>query len=184
MNQKQIAISSLVEMKHYYQSRYEYYLAMATASKENRERVELLIQDLSASDETRRSFWSDGYEFQKSLGQKQTSFYPVEDNSSEYFLEEHSQQISQSPSNLGEELEPESGAMDSHASTDANLTAKTISLFNQAVEIIASIAENEAGKTLHLNYFQKLLEKVLILLPISLVLENRHALIICLLLQN
>ena len=41
-----MAIDSLTHLESYYQSRYEYYLAMATEAKEHRERVGLLLQDL------------------------------------------------------------------------------------------------------------------------------------------
>ena len=39
-------IDSLTQLESYYQSKYEYYLAMATEAKENKERVGLLLLDL------------------------------------------------------------------------------------------------------------------------------------------
>ena len=44
--EKEATIDSLTNLEGYYQSRYEYYLAMATEAKENRERVGLLLLDL------------------------------------------------------------------------------------------------------------------------------------------
>ena len=50
MKKPESAVSSLVKLRSYYQSQYEHYLAKATASKENKERVSLLLQDLSDSE--------------------------------------------------------------------------------------------------------------------------------------
>ena len=44
--EREMAVDSLTHLESYYQSRYEYYLAMATEAKEHRERVGLLLQDL------------------------------------------------------------------------------------------------------------------------------------------
>ena len=59
------AISSLVKLRSYYQSQYEQYLAKATASKENRERVSLLLQDLSDSEVVEEAFLEGGYEAER-----------------------------------------------------------------------------------------------------------------------
>ena len=44
--EREATIDSLTHLESYYQSKYEYYLAMATEAKENKERVGLLLLDL------------------------------------------------------------------------------------------------------------------------------------------
>jgi hypothetical protein len=134
------AISSLVQLRSYYQSQYEHYLAKATASKENRERVSLLLQDLSGSEAVEEAFW-------------EANLYEPETDASRQIQEEKGIVLDLSNSRVEEE---EEHYTDVDTSSDAT---KTIDALNQAIEIIVSISESETGKTLHLNYFQKLLSE-------------------------
>jgi hypothetical protein len=133
------AISSLVQLRSYYQSQYEHYLAKATASKENRERVSLLLQDLSGSEAVEEAFW-------------EADLYEPETDSSRQ-IPEQTEVVLDLANSRGEEEEEDD------TDVDITRTVEAIEALNQAIEIIVSISESETGKTLHLNYFQKLLSE-------------------------
>ena len=149
------AISSLVQLRSYYQSQYEHYLAKATASKENRERVSLLLQDLSGSEAVEEAFW-------------EVDLYEPETDSSRQ-IPEQTEVVLDLANSRGEEEEEEvvldlansRGEEEEEDDTDVDITrtVEAIDALNQAIEIIVSISESETGKTLHLNYFQKLLSE-------------------------
>lgn len=113
----------------------EGYLAKATASKENRERVSLLLQDLSGSEAVEEAFW-------------EADLYEPETDSSRQ-IPEQTEVVLDLANSRGEEEEEDD------TTDDITRTVEAIEALNQAIEIIVSILESETGKTLHLNYFQK-----------------------------
>ena len=143
MEKPTAAISSLVKLRSYYQSQYEHYLAKATASKENRERVELLLQDLSDSEVVEEAFWEEDYE-------------PETENFQQ--VQEKAEMVLDSPLSPPVK-EAQEDRLDVDSTDDTTRAIEAVETLNLALEIIGSVSESESGKTLHLNYFQKLLEQ-------------------------
>ena len=135
------AVSSLVKLRSYYQSQYEHYLAKATASKENKERVSLLLQDLAGSEIVSEAFWEEDYEPETEHFQQ---------------VREKAEMVLDSASSTGEEEDFEDNV---ETVNDTDRVIEALKASHQALEIIGSVSESETGKTLHLNYFQKLLEQ-------------------------
>ena len=135
------AISSLVKLRSYYQSQYEHYLAKATASKENRERVSLLLQDLADSEIVEKAFWEGDYE-------------PERENFPQ--VREKAEIIKYSSNSLPVKEEYEDNV---DAINDTRRVIEAVKASHQALEIIAEVSKSEAGKTMHLKFFQKLLEQ-------------------------
>ena len=144
MEKPEVAIRTLVKLRSYYQSQYEYFLAKATASKENRERVSLLLQDLSDSEIGSEAFWeSDNYE-------------PKEVDSR---LAPEKAEIVLNSALSPPVKEGIEDRLDVDTTDDTEREIEAVKALNQAIEIIGSVSEKERGKALHLNFFQKLLEQ-------------------------
>ena len=153
--EREAAISSLTHLESYYQSRYEYYLAMATEAKENRERVSLLLLDLgrdvsSYEDNLNASGLSDRRSHNGSAPER-----------------------SLDPSRVIQELPQADPDMtrSSPASTVVDRERSDLSSVEQmkrwmldlgrVMSVIESVSNSDSGKALHQNYLHHLLNREL-----------------------
>ena len=153
--EREAAISSLTHLESYYQSRYEYYLAMATEAKENKERVSLLLLDLgrdvsSYEDNSNGSGLGDGRQTNGSAPER-----------------------SLDPSRVIQELPQADPDMtrSSPASTVVDRERSDLSSVEQmkrwmldlgrVMSVIESVSNSDSGKALHQNYLHYLLNREL-----------------------
>ena len=141
------AISSLTHLESYYQSRYEYYLAMATEAKENRERVGLLLLDLSRdlSPFPRQEALHLDRDIQKTgMEQNQDRSFARKDEKTNLELPQtNHKEISQIAVVDEETIAP----------SVSQMKEWTLSLA-KAMSIIESVSNSDSGKTLHKNYLR------------------------------
>ena len=129
--EREMAIDSLTHLESYYQSRYEYYLAMATEAKENRERVGLLLQDLLRVENYRVELSSIG---DRTLNQST---------------------ISERRVNLELSSLRESKVEERNASESAEQMKRFLEEISFAMSVIESIVNADSGKTLHTSYLHQ-----------------------------
>ena len=140
-------IDSLTQLESYYQSKYEYYLAMATEAKENRERVGLLLLDLdrdvlTAEDKSNaprlsNRQQSNGSALHQSLDFQKANFELPQAKPSE----------------------PASSVVDEEKEASSSVEQMkrwTLDLF-LAMSVIESVSNSDSGKALHQNYLHHLL---------------------------
>ncbi|MDJ0589885.1 MAG: hypothetical protein QNJ72_07800 [Pleurocapsa sp. MO_226.B13] len=143
-------IDSLTHLESYYQSKYEYYLAMATEAKENKERVGLLLLDLG-----RDVSYPDNLVESNSIDRQQklraASHRSLD---SERVIQELPQ---------AEPFSPDSSVIDEDRKAPASLEQMkrwTLDLA-KAMSVIESVSNLDSGKTLHQNYLHHLLDREL-----------------------
>ena len=148
------AIDSLTHLESYYQSRYEYYLAMATEAKENRERVGLLLLDLGRDVFT--SFDSEASHSSKDIkrmGGEQNREKPLAPDkrvSLELPQTDFSSSIEESTTTVVNE--------ESQAPSVSQMKQWTLDLA-KAMSIIESVSNSDSGKALHQNYLHHLINR-------------------------
>ena len=153
--EREATIDSLRGLESYYQSKYEYYLAMATEAKENKERVGLLLLDLgrdvvTAEDNSNASGLS---ALQQKLG---AASHQSKDP------EKVIQELPQAEPSFDSES-PASGVVDEKRealSSVEQMKRWTLDLF-KAMSIIESVSNSDSGKALHQNYLHHLLNREL-----------------------
>ena len=153
--EREATIDSLTHLESYYQSKYEYYLAMATEAKENKERVGLLLLDLgrdvvTAEDNSNASGLS---ALQQKLG---AASHQSKDP------EKVIQELPQAEPSFDSES-PASGVVDEKRealSSVEQMKRWTLDLF-KAMSIIESVSNSDSGKALHQNYLHHLLNREL-----------------------
>lgn len=128
-------IDSLIHLESYYQSRYEHYLAMATVAKENRERVGLLLQDLERAEN-----------------------YRVESNSPlwQQNNREAPPLLSTSTNDSVVDLPVDEGSSTINNTEQMKRFLQDLSM---AMSVIESISNSDLGKTLHISYLHKTLNR-------------------------
>ncbi len=137
-------IDSLTQLESYYQSKYEYYLAMATSAKENKERVGLLLLDLD-----RDVSYPDNL-----VESKRTSHGSHQSHYHERIIQElpsAKPEIESSP--------PASSVVDKERENPMRVEQMkrwTLDL-SKAMSVIESVSNSDLGKALHQNYLQHLL---------------------------
>ena len=148
------AIESLTQLESYYQSKYEYYLAMATEASENRERVGLLLLDLgrdvlTAEDNSIGASLNDGRHNNGS-----TSHQSLDNQRVNLEL----------PQAEPESESPASSVIDEKRSASSSAVEQmrrwTLDL-SQAMSVIESVSNSDSGKALHQNYLHHLLNREL-----------------------
>lgn len=132
--EREMAIDSLTHLESYYQSKYEYYLAMATVAKEHRERVGLLLQDLLRVENYRVESSSIG---DRVLGQSTISERRV------------------NGVNLELSSLRESKVEETNASESAEQMKRFLEEISLAMSVIKSIVDADSGKTLHTSYLHQ-----------------------------
>ena len=153
--EREAAISSLTHLESYYQSRYEYYLAMATEAKENKERVGLLLLDLgrdvvTLEDNSNASGSSDrrhnnGSTSHQSLDNQRVNL-----------------KLPQAEPSFDSES-PASGVVDEKREAPNSVEQMkrwTLDLF-KAMSVIESVSNSDSGKALHQNYLHHLINREL-----------------------
>lgn len=123
--EREMAIDSLTHLESYYQSRYEYYLAMATVAKEHRERVGLLLQDLLRVENYRVE--------SSSIGDRRVN----------------------GQVNLEWTSLRESKVEERNASESAEQMKRFLEEISLAMSAIESIVDADSGKTLHTSYLHQ-----------------------------
>ena len=155
------AIESLTQLESYYQSKYEYYLAMATEAKENKERVGLLLLDLgrdvlTAEDNSIGASLSNGRELtpDKPWGSGSASHRNLDNQWVNLKL----------PQAEPERESPASSSLDKKRSASSSAVEQmrrwTLDL-SQAMSVIESVSNSDSGKALHQNYLHHLLNREL-----------------------
>lgn len=172
------AISSLMKMKDYYQSQYEHYLVLANNASANRERVEVLLQNLSSEPRTKKLTPSEERSDEQTSTQQAFFVTPEDENhsrngselnqeSDRHFLPltKRSTDAALSIANGETEQTTNNNLLQSveRQKNDVNpeQTLKEIAFFKRAMKIISSISNSEGLKTLHISYYHKILEKEL-----------------------
>ena len=151
--EREATIDSLTQLESYYQSKYEYYLAMATEASENRERVGLLLLDLGrdVSYPEENSSLSDGRH----------------DNGSASHRSLDNQRVNLKLPQAEPDSEPSppaSGVIDEERSASSSAVEQmkrwTLDLF-KAMSVIESVSNSDSGKALHQNYLHHLINREL-----------------------
>ena len=146
-------IDSLTHLEGYYQSRYEYYLAMATEAKENRERVGLLLLDLGRDVLT-------SFDREASHPSKDIQKTDVEQNRVRPFAPDERVNFELPQTDSPKELEESTTTIvdeESLASSVSQMKKWTLDLA-KAMSIIKSVSDSDSGKVLHQNYLHHLIE--------------------------
>lgn len=143
--ERETALDSLNDLESYYQSRYEYYLALATEASSNRERVRLLLLDLAKNVP---------YPEYQSL---------VENKQVELGLPKVEQpQLSDLPEDENEEKkEPEYSSVDSSSNSQSEQLKEVLRGLSQAMSAIEFACRLEQGKSLHKSYLHSILKREL-----------------------
>ncbi len=137
-------IDSLTQLESYYQSKYEYYLAMATSAKENKERVGLLLLDLDRDVSSPDNL----------VESKRTSHGSHQSHYHERIIQElpsAKPEIESSP--------PASSVVDQERETPmrSEQMKRCLLDLSKAMSVIESVSNSDSGKALHQNYLQHLL---------------------------
>ena len=159
--EREATIDSLTQLESYYQSKYEYYLAMATEAKENKERVGLLLLDLgrdvlTAEDNSIGASLSNGRELtpDKPWGSGSASHRNLDNQWVNLKL----------PQAEPERESPASSSLDKKRSASSSAVEQmrrwTLDL-SQAMSVIESVSNSDSGKALHQNYLHHLLNREL-----------------------
>ena len=143
-----VICDSLTQLESYYQSKYEYYLAMATEAKENKERVGLLLLDLDrdVSYSEENSSLSDGRHNNESAPERSLN---------------HERIIQKLPQ--AKPSEPASSIVDEEREAPSSMEQMkrwTLDLA-KAMSVIESVSNSDSGKALHKNYLHHLLDRQL-----------------------
>ena len=149
--EREATTDSLTQLESYYQSKYEYYLAMATEASENRERVGLLLLDLGrdVSDYENNSNASGSSEGRHDNGS--TSHQSLDNQRVNLKLPQAK------PDMIRES--PASSVVDEERSVPNSVEQMrrwTLDLA-KAMSVIESVSNSDSGKTLHQNYLHYLL---------------------------
>ena len=145
--EREATIDSLTNLEGYYQSRYEYYLAMATEAKENRERVGLLLLDLGRDVLT-------SFDSEASHSSKDIQKMGVEQKrETRPFAPDERVNFELPQTDSPKELESAIAVVDkeSLAESVSQMKEWTLSLA-KAMSIIESVSNSDSGKALHKNY--------------------------------
>ena len=153
--EREATIDSLTQLESYYQSKYEYYLAMATEAKENKERVGLLLLDLgrdvvTAEDNSNASGLS---ALQQKLGAASHQSKDPERVIQELPQAEPDRKPSPPASSIVDEKRSASSSVE-------QMRRWTLDL-SQAMSVIESVSNSDSGKALHQNYLHHLLNREL-----------------------
>ena len=165
-------IDSLTQLEGYYQSKYEYYLAMATEAKENKERVGLLLLDLdrdvpSYEDSSIRSSLSDGRATQALEPSSRDAPSRSHNGSAPHRSLDPERAIQELPQ--AKPSEPASSVPYGHQTIDEEgetpssveqMKRWTLDLF-KAMSVIESVSNSDSGKALHQNYLHHLINREL-----------------------
>ena len=147
------AIDCLTDLEGYYQSRYEYYLAMATEAKENRERVRLLLLDLGRDALT--SFSSE----EISYSSKDVHKLSEEQREPQPFAPDKRVNLELPQTDSPKELESAIASNGKNlAPSVSQMKEWTLSLA-KAMSIIESVSNEDSDKTLHQNYLHHVIER-------------------------
>ena len=157
----QTAIDSLKDLESYYQSRYEYYLAKATQASQNKERVELLMQDLLKN--------VDYVEHQSLIDEKERKFeLPRLGQSNLSHLAESEIENSQPKTLTDKSVISNHASLSLEAENEDNfepsqlLKIKELLIdLSQVMEAIKSACRLDNGKSLHKSYLHKILNRQL-----------------------
>ena len=149
--EREATIDSLTHLESYYQSRYEYYLAMATEAKENRERVGMLLLDLG-----RDVSYLEDNSIESSLSDRQQKLGAAPERSLD-----HKRIIQELPQ--AEPFSPALSVVNKKREAPSSLEQMkrwTLDLA-KAMSVIESVSNSDSGKTLHQNYLHHLLDREL-----------------------
>ena len=138
--EREMAVDSLTHLESYYQSRYEYYLAMATEAKEHRERVGLLLQDLLRVENYRVE--------SSSISERRVKL--ARTHARETRAGSLVNGVNLELSSLGE-----SKVEKSNASESAEQMKRFLEEISLAMSVIKSIVDADSGKTLHTSYLHQ-----------------------------
>jgi hypothetical protein len=145
--EREMALNSLTHLESYYQSRYEHYLAMATSAKENRQRVQLLLQDLLRNDITSE----DQLVQSGSINQQHSPPFiepqNPQDKSTSFVL----------PGTLPAADDEKVVDEDTSVPMETAQMKRFLHDLSQAISVIESVSNSDSGKTLHQNYLHKIL---------------------------
>ena len=148
----EVMIDSLTQLKNYYQSKYEHYLAMATEAKENKERVELLLLDLGRNVPDPDNL----VEFNSSDGRQKlgdSSYRSLDNQRGIQKLPQAKPEIESSPPAVVDEQREAPSSVE-------QLIRWRLDLF-KAMSIIESVSNSNSGKALHQNYLHHLINREL-----------------------
>ena len=165
-------IDSLTQLEGYYQSKYEYYLAMATEAKENKERVGLLLLDLDRNvsdyeDSSIGSSLSDGRATQALELCSRDAPSRSHNRSASHRSLDPERAIQELPQ--AKPSEPTSFVAAGHQIVDGEgetlssveqMKRWTLDLF-KAMSVIESVSNSDSGKALHQNYLHHLINRKL-----------------------
>jgi hypothetical protein len=148
--EREMALKSLTNLESYYQSRYEYYLAMATSAKDNRERVQLLLQDLLRNDATSEHYLLES----SSINQQHSSqlIEPRNPNNRKTSLE-----LPSTASSLEDSFTQKAVDEDNSVPMGATQMRRFLQNLSKAISVIELVSNSDSGKTLHQNYLHKIL---------------------------
>ncbi len=148
--EREMALESLTNLESYYQSRYEHYLAMATSAKDNRERVQLLLQDLLRNDIT-----SEHHLLESSTINQQHSPQLIEPQNSNN--RQTSLELPLTASLSENSFAQKAVDEDNCVPMGATQMRRFLQNLSKAISVIESMSNFDSGKTLHQNYLHKIL---------------------------
>ena len=154
--EREATINSLTNLESYYQSRYEYYLAMATEAKENRERVGLLLLDLG-----RDVLTSFGSEEASHLAKDIQKTGREQNRETPQFSIDERVNFELPQTNSLQDLEESAIAVvdqESLAPSVSQMKEWTLSLA-KAMSIIELVSNSDSGKALHQNYLHHVIDR-------------------------
>ena len=155
-NERETAISSLTQLESYYQSKYQHYLAMAMTAKENLGKIELLLQDLLENESYQGEYRVESTSVERKAEELEVS---GENGSAKTELSLLSSKIA--PTSPTEVSDDELKTKESSALTQIEQMSRLIEDLSQAMSVLKSVTNSDTGKTLHLNYLQKILNQEL-----------------------
>ena len=145
--EKETVVDSLIRLESYYQSKYEHYLAMATETREHKERVGLLLLDLGRDVE----------DFEDKSIRSSLSDRRLRNGSALHRRSDPEKVIQKLPQ--AEPSEAAFGVVDEKKSDPGSISQIkkwTLNLF-EAMSVIESVSNLDSSKTLHQNYLHHLL---------------------------
>ena len=152
--EREATIDSLTQLESYYQSKYEYYLAMANEAKENKERVGLLLLDLGRDVVTLEDNSNASGSSDRRHNNGSTSHQSLDNQRVNLKL----------PQAEPERESPASSSLDKKRSASSSAVEQmrrwTLDL-SQAMSVIESVSSSDSGKALHQNYLHHLLNREL-----------------------
>ena len=153
--EREATIDSLRGLESYYQSKYEYYLAMANEAKENKERVGLLLLDLGRDVVTLEDNSNASGSSDRRHNNGSTSHQSLDNQRVNLKLPQAEPSF--------ESKSPASGIIDEEREAPNSVEQMrrwTLDL-QAAMSVIESVSNSDSGKALHQNYLHHLLNREL-----------------------